>query len=496
MYEDVVGVADRLAGLIDTLDPDRCSGVQAQQLWAGLDRIERLAAAGKTLLARRLADTHAPDRAGTKTAAEELARRAGTTTGAALDALEVSKRLAELPQVDSAIRRGELSAAQATAVSSAAAADPAAQQRLLDLVSTVSPSELRDECARVRVAADPDPEETNRRLHKDRRLRRFTGADGFWTLIGKGTPQAGGAFNTALDPILDEVFQAARREGRQEPHDAYAFDALMLLAERASGRTSVALGQPTLPASPTPALPAGAASGQVSTAGPGRASEADTVEAAPPPEGAQGPRRIGERYLALMRVDVEALRRGGVAGDELCEIAGVGPVPVGVARELLGDAVLKLVITRGVDVCNVTHLGRGPTAAQRVALAWTSPGCTVEGCARTRIEYDHSKDWKTTRHTRLDELDPLCTYHHSLKTRLGWAMVPGYGNRALVPPDDPRHPRHQRPTTSSPPVGRGATRPPTPERPPQRRRRPVQQTLPALSGAPHARPDRQAMPQP
>ena len=34
------------------------------------------------------------------------------------------------------------------------------------------------------------------------------------------------------------------------------------------------------------------------------------------------------KYLGLIRVDQEALRRGGVEGDERCEIAGLGPIPV------------------------------------------------------------------------------------------------------------------------------------------------------------------------
>jgi len=97
-------------------------------------------------------------------------------------------------------------------------------------------------------------------------------------------------------------------------------------------------------------------------------------------------RRSDPRYLALLRVDLTALHRGRVTGDELCEIAGVGPIPVTVARDLLGDAVLKLVITRGIDVATVTHLGRGPTAAQRIALAWTSPHCSGLGCPRTRVQ--------------------------------------------------------------------------------------------------------------
>ncbi len=160
------------------------------------------------------------------------------------------------------------------------------------------------------------------------------------------------------------------------------------------------------------------------------------------------------RYLALLRVDAQALRRGHVQGEELCEIAGVGPVPVSVAKEVLGDAIVKLVITNGVDVANVTHLGRGPTTAQKIALLWTNPTCSVHGCDRRRIEYDHQKPWAQTRHTRLDELDPLCGFHHDLKTRLHWALVPGKGKRAFVAPDDPRHPRYREPSGNRIPLGR------------------------------------------
>ena len=138
---------------------------------------------------------------------------------------------------------------------------------------------------------------------------------------------------------------------------------------------------------------------------------------------------------------------------------------------MLGEAVLKLVITTGVDVANVTHLGRGPTTAQKIALMWTNPLCSVQGCHRRRIEYDHQKPWAQTRHTRLDELDPLCGFHHDLKTRLHWALVPGTGKRPFVPPDHPRHPSQQNRANSGaqPPTGTSwspSTGPPTqPRRP-------------------------------
>ena len=44
--------------------------------------------------------------------------------------------------------------------------------------------------------------------------------------------------------------------------------------------------------------------------------------------------------------------------------------------------------------------------------------------------------------TLLAWLDRLCEGHHDKKTYDGWALVAGTGKRAMVPPDDPRHPRH------------------------------------------------------
>ncbi len=146
-----------------------------------------------------------------------------------------------------------------------------------------------------------------------------------------------------------------------------------------------------------------------------------------------------------MRLDVEAMMRGAVEGEQTCEIAGVGPVPVRIARDLLGESILKLVITKGVDVVNVTHLGRGPTAAQRVALLWSKPKCANEACSSTFVQIDHREPWAKTKHTVLDELDPLCPHDHDLKTNHGWALVDGTGRRTFVGPDHPRHPRHKPP---------------------------------------------------
>ena len=155
------------------------------------------------------------------------------------------------------------------------------------------------------------------------------------------------------------------------------------------------------------------------------------------------------RTLMLVRVDLDALIRGAVAGDELCEIPGVGPISAAAARTLLGESILKLVITRGVDVINVTHLGRGPTDAQKVAVLFRQPVCIVEGCHRTRLEFDHRTPWAQTRHTRVDDLQGPCPFHHRQKTVHGWELIDGTGKRPMVPPHDPRHPNHTTTATNN-----------------------------------------------
>ncbi|MBD0292254.1 MAG: DUF222 domain-containing protein [Jiangellaceae bacterium] len=420
----------------------------------------------KTLLARRVAATHQRGSA-TRSAADELAHRSGNSPTETKRELETSHRLPEQRPVDGALRRGELSPAQAAAISRAVAVNPAEADRLVHLAGRVSLRELEDECARVRAAADRDPRATHRRLHQQRRVSCYTDGEGFWNLRAQGTPHAGAAFTAVLDALTDAMSNKARSEGRREPNQAHAFDALVAMADQLGCRPAADQVVDEVADADSADLDRPAPIGRDTTGTdgsdePNRPNKPNESSGRSAPRGANRPERptgstgaaqpgqavglaggLPLRYLALLRVDLTALRRGRVEASEMCEIRGVGAIPVSVAEELLGQAVLKLVITHGVDVRNVTHLGRGPTAAQKIALAWASPECSVEGCWRTRTQYDHREPWAQTRHTRLDELDLLCSFHHDLKTRLGWALVDGTGKRAFVPPDDPRHPDHR-----------------------------------------------------
>jgi hypothetical protein len=146
-------------------------------------------------------------------------------------------------------------------------------------------------------------------------------------------------------------------------------------------------------------------------------------------------RRWRTNIKVIVRIDYDALRRGWAEGDEVCEIDGLGPVPVAAARALLDDAFVAAVLTKGTDIRKVVHLGRRPTALQQTALQWRDPTCAVDGCPnRLGLEIDHNTGWCHTHTTELDDLAPLCHHHHWLKTYEGWRLEPGPGPRRLLPP--------------------------------------------------------------
>ena len=162
----------------------------------------------------------------------------------------------------------------------------------------------------------------------------------------------------------------------------------------------------------------------------------------------------------IVRVDDTALTRGHAEPGELCEIAGIGPVPVSVVRRwMAGDAFKAAIVTDGVDIRSIVHLGRKPIALQRTALAGTNGlQCSVEGCnATVGLEIDHLLEWAKSGHTTLDELTFLCPHHHGLKTTKGYRLGPlqPNGKRTLIPPPD----------------GVGGSVLHTPTRPSRRRRR-------------------------
>ncbi|MGH9214098.1 MAG: hypothetical protein ACRD2C_26025, partial [Acidimicrobiales bacterium] len=471
--DEVRRQADVLGGVVASLLPDAVPVSGVVGLWEAFGRVGRLAVAGQLLLARRLEEAPDWSAAGCRSAAELMARRSGRSVRVEREAIRTSKKLGTCPTVEAAVRGGGLSEQRTGLVAGAGSVDPSRQDELIELATRLSLVELAQECGRVKAAADPDPEATYRRIRENRRLRQRTDGEGAWCLSGRSTADDGALVNHALGPLIDEQYKLARAEGRHEHRDAYAWDAFIELVRRYLDADDLddlvadddrSDANPHHHSTPTPDPTGSTEPDRDDTnpdaaghAGPNRddhepntgCSGSEQGEPTPAatgrgdsgsdPVGSGGPAspnrrtrrhnakakrkrsRVKPRHLALLRVDLRALVRGGIGEGELCELGGA-PIPVGVARRVLGDSILKLVITRGVDVVSVTHLGRGPTAAQRVALLWQRPLCSNEVCGHGWVENDHREDWAKTHVTRLAALDPLCPHCHRLKTHHRWAL--------------------------------------------------------------------------
>ena len=360
-----------LATWIAELEPGVYAGDDARALLDVVSRVKRLAGAAETLLAARVAETEAwRDGSSDRSAAHWLARRCGTTIAEAKAKLETAEKLDELPATAEALRAGRLSDHQTRELVAGAVADPNAERVLLELAADDSLKELRDESRRAQ--ATDDEEGRQRRIHQRRALRMRVDSDGTWCLSFRGTAYAGARIQAALRPFTDAAFKQARREDRHESLAAYAADGFVAMAEAAAGG-----------------------------AGAGRASAKSNVK-------------------IIIRVDAAALRRGEVESGEMCEIPGVGPVPVSTARDLLGEAALAVVITDGVDIKHVTHLKRRTTAHQRTGLEFWGIRCDVKGCDSTDfVDVHHTFQWARSNRTRLDELRTPCKFHHR-KEHQGW----------------------------------------------------------------------------
>jgi hypothetical protein len=143
-------------------------------------------------------------------------------------------------------------------------------------------------------------------------------------------------------------------------------------------------------------------------------------------------------------VDLAALRRGQLEGGECCEIPGVGPVPIETAREVLGDAIMHLVITQGADIASITNLGRTIRAPLRRAVIERDQTCVVPGCnVRDGLEIDHRIiPVAENGETALWNLARLCHHHHYLRHHKGFRLEGGPGDWQWLPPEKPP-PRHR-----------------------------------------------------
>jgi hypothetical protein len=201
-------IADELRDVVATLDAPTHSSRDAARLTSVAADIERLGGAAKVLFARRAVDGNGW-RAGSDAILPEqwFARLSGCSESEARRELRISEQLDDLPQTEAKLREGEM-------------------------------RNLRAETERV-VAAATDETTGHARAHRERNLRTWN--RGFATDGGfSGPTEDVAVLLTALEPLQQDAFDAARKAGNPESRDAYLFDALISLARGALGATTSA----------------------------------------------------------------------------------------------------------------------------------------------------------------------------------------------------------------------------------------------------------------
>jgi hypothetical protein len=428
---------EAIASFVAGFEPSRYSGDDAATLVSSFTRAERLCGAGKTLAAKRVAESNRHVVSGHRSAAEWLARETGGSVGEAIDLLTLGQALESQPDVEQAYRGGKLSPSRAKLVANAVKINPRREHELVKGAEKDTLRQLKERCLRAKAEgrSAEDAASAHEAIRRDRRCRTWTDADGAFRLDALLTPDAGAQLLASLTKESDRQFEQARAAGLHEPPQASAADALVALVTGRSDRSS----------SPDAGPPGGTRSGSRAAGArePGTTDQPGTIGQPGSADRSGTAGRHSHRAPSAtvhLRVDLDALRRGSVCDGDICEIPGVGPVPIQTARSLMGDAITDLVITNGVDVTTVCHLGRSVPAPLKTALIERDGTCVVPGCdVSSGLEIDH---WRIAfadgGPASLENLARLCAHHHYLRTHKGFQLQGGPGRWRWYPPKTPK----------------------------------------------------------
>jgi uncharacterized protein DUF222 len=369
--------------LVAGFEVDGLDAHEAAQVVEECAEAERLLAALRVLAAATLEDKALWRREGFRSVAAWMASKTGTAVGPAVATMEMAGLLADLPVVAEAFRSGRLSEVQAREIAAVASEVPDAEEQLVEAAGKLTLRGLQEECHRVEAAAAVDEDDRYRQVHRRRKIRAWVDRHNVARLSATMTPDDLARVMSEIDRRCGEIVEGAIRGRWFESWEAHRVDALVEMA---------------IPDIDVPAPPAS---------------------------------------MVHVVVDYEALMRGHTVAGEKCEIPGIGPIPVTLARQMSEDCILKVLVTKGVDVVAVAHGGYTIPAHLRTALDVRDPKCIVPGCdARRRLQKDHRNAFGRTQVTKLEDLAHLCPFHHYLKTFCGYTYRGGPGTWEWIPPEN------------------------------------------------------------
>ncbi len=352
-----------------------------------LAEMERVVASGIARLTPRVLQTGSYAKAGHASGPDWLAAVAGSSATVAKGRLAAAERAAGLPELCGALQEGKLSAPQLDLVVRTAGVAPGAVETLLELVAErASHQELCAEATRLRTCARSQETERARRarIHAGRHFRWHQDPDGGV----RGEFSCDEVQWARISPTLEAQTKARWKAAGSASGDTYEAHRLDALIDLLCG----------------------------------------------PPDA-----RKDARPQVLVLIDAEALRRGTTTTGEVCEIEGIGPIPVEAAVDLLGAGSLKFLVKEGKDIRTVTRSTRDLAQKTAAALLARDRVCVVPGCGkRLGLEGDHCEvDYSDDGPTTLSNLARLCGPHHAMKTYGKWKLTGGPGNWKWITPPKP-----------------------------------------------------------
>ena len=106
-----------------------------------------------------------------------------------------------------------------------------------------------------------------------------------------------------------------------------------------------------------------------------------------------------------------------VGEDEVCEIDGIGPIPIAEAERLVSDAYLRVLLVKGGQVEVISTTTRTIPPRLRAVLEHRDRTCVVPGCdVSWNLEIDHRVPFSQGGATDEENLARLCHAHHRDKT--------------------------------------------------------------------------------
>ena len=156
------------------------------------------------------------------------------------------------------------------------------------------------------------------------------------------------------------------------------------------------------------------------------------------PEQARGVRATVFVTVPVLALLHESDASRAAAGIDPPVVEGIGPIPLPLARQLVGGAPGWTRVLTHPETGMVLSVGRDqyrPPPALQKLVKWRADRCMGPGCGMpaSRCDIDHNVDWALGGSTELTNLGPLCEGHHTVRHHTDWTIeqVAGSGGAIL-----------------------------------------------------------------